>query len=215
MTDIDIADYIISHKLLQHQDEAKEKNMHHNHQYLHDYYFQQQGLQKQQQEEEHREEELFYFVAVDTRGLSDTDFQEGLEELTCPRECFLRNVMHDPYTKCVTCPLAESCGLYKHMKIYFREYYLGEGSRPLEYEEIDREVAWSELFANEEGDNNPAASLLTMDHSNGCARYNIQGVAYVVYDEGMYAYVRQYNEDGRFRTKRLLRRYYYNIFPFL
>jgi hypothetical protein len=129
-----------------------------------------------------QEEPATYFVAIDTRGLPATDLQKGFMELACPSYCFSSYVVNDPYTKCIVCPLAETCGLSKHLKVYFREYYLGEGRRPLEDEEIDKELAFSECFAV--GSNNPAASLLTMDHSSGCVRYNIQGVAYVVYDDG-------------------------------
>jgi hypothetical protein len=133
------------------------------------------------QHEQEQEGGLIYLVAIDTRGLPASDLQEGFEELKCSRDYFITHILHSFKTRCVTCSLAESCGLSKHVKIYFQQYLAGEGSAR---SDPDKELAWSEYFPLEQ--NNPGATLLTMDHSTGFARYNVQGIAYVLYDEGRY-----------------------------
>jgi hypothetical protein len=131
-----------------------------------------------------------YIVSVDTRGLPATDLQEGFEELECSRKVFVDTIVRNPKTRCVTCPIAEVCGLTKHLKLYFHEYMPGKGisideneESILDYEDVLQD-AWSEYFPL--GENNPGATLLTLDPTTGFASYNVQGLAFCVYDDGHY-----------------------------
>jgi hypothetical protein len=124
-------------------------------------------------------DDVMYVVAIDTRGLYSSDLNEGYDELTCSREYFSHHIQGHINTVCMPCFLADCCGLKKHLTLYFYEYLV----------EHTREGAWESLFPIEE--NNPGASLLTMDLATGYPRYNVQGVAYVVYDDGRYPLSRE------------------------
>jgi hypothetical protein len=134
-------------------------------------------------------EKPMFLVALDTRGLPAGDLQEGFDELACSHEFFINHIVRNPNTKIATCPLAEICGLTKHLWVYFQEYTPGgHGSLLGDDKAItDQDVrdARSEYFPLGQ-QNNPAATLLTLDPTDGYARFNVQGVAYVLYDDGNY-----------------------------
>lgn len=142
-----------------------------------------------------KKNDIMYIVSIDTRHLPSSDLLEGYEEITCPREEFEEIIRRNAdHARCVTCKVAEACGLDKHLKIYFFEAVLGYTSGSLlgrywdccssSSREVLLQDAWSDFFPM--GENNPAASLLTFDPWTGFAKYNIQGMAYAVYDDGRY-----------------------------
>jgi hypothetical protein len=106
-----------------------------------------------------------YVVTVDTRDTDASDI-EGYKEYTLERNTgFLDSVLvHNPLRvkKCVKSAVAKLCGL--DMKIYFHEHGVDD--------------------MRSFGQNNGAATMLTMDPDTGFARHQIQGKAYVIVDDG-------------------------------
>lgn len=156
------------------------------------------------------ESDVMNIVTIDTRGLPSSDLLEGYEELTCSREYFEAHILHAPNVKCVTCDIAEYCGL-DNLKIYFHEYRIGPALNEATHETAWRlgdrsggetcdislsssssdstpqkilEDAWAAFFPV--GNNNSAATLLTFDPETGFAKYHVYGIAYAVYDDGHY-----------------------------
>ena len=122
-----------------------------------------------------------YVVAIDTRGIPSSDLLEGYKELTCSRRCFQEKVLDHPQVVCVQCALGELCNLTEHLTIYFHEYTdenLQVGN------ELDKLKAWHSYFPIRE--NNPGATLLTINPNTGFPKYNIQGIAYALYKNGEY-----------------------------
>jgi len=137
-------------------------------------------------------DDIVYLVAIDTRGLPATDLQEGFTEIECRREYFVSKIVQHRNAKCIVCPLAEVCGLNEHLRLYFFEYVPGHGTlgeRKGLQDDSQLQQAWSEFFPI--GNNNAAATLLTIDPGSGYARYNIQGIAYAFYGDGSYPLSRE------------------------
>ena len=123
-----------------------------------------------------------HVVAIDTRGIPTSDLLEGYEELTCSRRCFQEKVLDNPNVICFECGAhGDLSNITKHLTIYFHDY-VDDNLKP--GCERDRIKAWDSIFPTKE--NNPGATLLTLDPNTGFPKYNVQGIAFALYKNGEY-----------------------------
>ena len=109
-----------------------------------------------------------YFVSVDTRGMSSSDVR-GYQEHTSSFSYFRNHIAGHPRIVCCRSKVAKLCGL--DLKIYFKN----ESSSTIN----------GDMDTIRKQDINRAASLLTLDPDTGLAEHRIQGIAYVVLNDGV------------------------------